>query len=108
MTKQTHTPGPWEVENNPSTSFFINTKAHGIKEYSPEFCNMYEGNHAIAKTFGNNSKANAQLIAAAPELLEACKDMLIAFNMKVYCLDPKDLDLIDQLSNAVWKAEEKE
>lgn len=58
-----HTPGPWEfsredVENKPNYHFIIEDT---------------KGERVIATVHGNDGEANARLIAAAPELLEALK-----------------------------------
>lgn len=54
-----HTPGPWTVVHEDEGSCFVDTVAPGNSQW------------AIAVPRGPNSKANARLIAAAPELLEA-------------------------------------
>ena len=64
MTQAQHTQGPWEVMAHENGSFTV-----------------FEGGHAknwadwsIAElNFTVQDAANAQLIAAAPDLLEACK-----------------------------------
>lgn len=55
-----HTPGPWH---------------HFKSEYTGEFCIGSQTLPILARThnYPEQSEANAQLIAAAPELLEACK-----------------------------------
>lgn len=47
----THTPGPWEVQDDCATS-------------------IWAGGHYIAETY-TDGEANARLIAAAPDLLAA-------------------------------------
>lgn len=58
-----HTPGPWTVEAD-SLGFPTKVTAQGF----------YGSQALIARTFGVLS--NARLIAAAPELLEACKRLV--------------------------------
>ena len=62
----THTPGPWLI-----------TPELGCKDIGPEDVGCPDGIYAIAGTYGITPEAedkdNAALIAAAPELLEACK-----------------------------------
>ena len=52
------TPGPWELWGHANPSQVISSQA-GF----------------VAQTLGNNDKANARLIAAAPELLEAAIEL---------------------------------
>lgn len=61
-----HTPGPWEVCPHDSTRVFRKND-HNDKNrlfIDPTTCSPIVG----------ESEANARLIAAAPELLEACKE----------------------------------
>lgn len=60
-----HTKGPWEVENLVTN------------DYEPRHVEIKSGAKMIAKAFYGQTDeecaANAHLIAAAPELLEACR-----------------------------------
>lgn len=60
-----HTPGPWEVTANPS--------GHPYQIYAPRGINMQAITRwgAISMPSSDEGKANARLIAAAPELLDA-------------------------------------
>lgn len=60
MKKSSHTPSPWGVGRNPDSTSTIYAKA----------------GYAIADCYGKESRANAQLISAAPELLLACERAL--------------------------------
>jgi hypothetical protein len=63
-----HTPGPWAVSDN-----------HGKRYIEP-----VGDNEPVAQiTKGPNSEANARLIAAAPELLEALVVMCREFELKI-------------------------
>lgn len=66
MSERKHTPGPWRLS--------------GHSEDSPEKLSVEDGNgYFIAEVdFGLAQKANARLIAAAPELLEALKELVKA------------------------------
>lgn len=56
-----HTPGPWQVRSKQMRHLHqVGIVNHG-------------NFRALANTCGDNAVANARLIAAAPELLEACK-----------------------------------
>ncbi len=63
-----HTPGPW-----------VNT---GLDHQYPKEINIQSGNLYIARTIGGlgliEETANANLIAAAPELLEALRNLMSA------------------------------
>ena len=62
-----HTPGPWHTENYAGEHRIIGPP------------NGYAYVVARIQKAGSSVKANAALISAAPELLEACK-MIIAIN----------------------------
>ena len=66
MTNTTHTPGPWRVSGYRLAVF---AKLNGIKVVIAD-CN---------RTLGySESEANARLLAAAPDLLEALKQCRLA------------------------------
>lgn len=88
-----HTPGPWHIRGKQSI------RGHG-GEY-------------IAKTNWQNGEANARLIAAAPDLLEALETSLafVAAWAGVYQLNhelkdfhPKHAEVIAQIKVAIAKA----
>jgi len=65
-----HTPGPWRVEKS---------------GYTQIACLVYAGDYPVLNTAVPPSskeewESNAKLIAAAPDLLEACKKALIHFD----------------------------
>lgn len=72
-TDTTHTPGPWIIEA--PSDYAIRDKANGFLIARCPY-NHSEG----ASDERRESTANARLIAAAPELLQALKDAL-------YCLE---------------------
>lgn len=63
MTNRNHTPGPWEA---------VDKRPDGFRGYS-----IFHGDQFVAHVGDSDSvtpiDANARLIAAAPELLEACE-----------------------------------
>ncbi len=69
MGKQTHTPGPWVIQTAKTgdTHSMIRAALPG-----------YSGTRKIAEVtdIGSPADANAHLIAAAPELLAALREML--------------------------------
>lgn len=72
MEKSTHTPGPW---SNPSDKNLPQHIIHheGVNGYSP-VCYMHLHNDPQL------TKANAKLIAAAPELLEKLQQIVNVFS----------------------------
>ena len=66
MTK--HTPGPWKV--------FFTYNVQAKAERSVANCNTLSSNGPDWEQIKDENQANAYLIAAAPELLEACEAAL--------------------------------
>jgi len=81
-----HTPGPWRVGDNGATVFGPKTNPRTIVTLSK-----------VAMIL-NETRSNARLIAAAPELLDACKLALGAFEHN-WAID------WGQLSRVIKKAE---
>ena len=85
-----HTKGPWDVD--PNDEFTVTADRDGLSVC----CTEYEDRGK------NENIANARLIAAAPELLEACQTALITLNInRRYIQIPK---LQEALRKAVDKA----
>ncbi len=84
-----HTPGPWSLWGKANPSQVISYE-HGF----------------IAQTVGGNDEANARLISAAPELLEAL-NKLFGADME-YCMEmdgkQDQLDAIEFARAAIAKA----
>lgn len=100
MSETKHTPGPWILEG-PWAGFCNIRRADngemvmslsapgpefGDREHSPE-----------------EKEANANLMAAAPELLDACKAMFKQF--KIMTTDGDGLDALGKAYEAIEKAE---
>ena len=71
-----HTPGPWIVRESPKPNIEGPELRLSIKHTSPgrdgaEFCEIVAG-HVTAEADAT-ARANARLIAAAPDLLAACE-----------------------------------
>lgn len=78
-----HTPGPWRYSKSEQfgdTRFYISQQEGAT--YTPNYSDVAT---LIAETicgeYGRIQEANARLIAAAPELLDACKMMLFNMNL---------------------------
>jgi len=68
-----HTPGPWTFDTSgEGKPCSIITSVHDEHGPDDDVCEVYGGNTDCEKT----REANARLIAAAPELLDAVLDML--------------------------------
>ena len=97
----THTPGKWKVSRHGSYGPFIETDKYDDPEYGAASHDIGIERHSIATCHGNNSTANARLIAAAPELLAACK----AARLEAIIADKPGLT--KKLDAAIAKTEEK-
>jgi len=109
MEKQKHTPGQWEV-----THFDGRTQVFAGRRMVVE--GLYDEDNEPTL---EEVEANARLIAAAPELLEAIKTALSTFRRAYDNIDKGDLDLdglmgddsywpLAILRNVIAKAEGKE
>ena len=87
-TQAKHTPGPWYLLEKEMFGFSIRA-------------NTPRGSEIIAETGGFDSDANAHLIAAAPELLEALKMVIDETNAGLW----KDVLPIRKAREAIRKAE---
>ena len=74
MSKQNYTPGPWAFDS-----------AHDQVIVESGF-----GNVAIAETYGEDWEANARLIAAAPEMLEALQLVVERLSTYVHKMNVKN------------------
>lgn len=74
-----HTPGPWVAVKYPDT------KAHTV------WANGVSSLASVKHNQPHTQEANAHLIAAAPEMLEALKALIDAF--EPYVLDETDADV---------------
>ncbi|EMM7965268.1 hypothetical protein [Pseudomonas aeruginosa] len=93
MSKQSYTPGPWEQRNN---RVFSGGKCicSNVNAASPTTQNIAED---VAMSI-----ANAKLMAAAPELLEALEACMARITNEV--ADAEFLDEVEQARAAIAKA----
>ena len=90
MNKTKHTPGPWRYEKQ--------LAGNNYDIYSKDFwIGSSHDSHDKSSGFPPDEEAlpNAQLIAAAPDLLEACREMFI------YIRDLGKLDTLNE-QHAKW------
>ncbi len=96
MTEVKHTPGPWKInETDYSNAYGIECEVNGIQHTvcTDQFC--YPN---FKKDRDPEKLANAKLIAAAPELLEALQDIIKISDRKH--------DAWDKAKEAIKKATE--
>jgi hypothetical protein len=98
MMEVKHTPGPWVVQDGDRFSMeMVITSQRRIEESMAPICEMdvdYDGEH------GEEQHANAKLIAAAPELLEA----LIALHAVASIDRDKDYSTVTNAAAIIAKA----
>lgn len=99
-----HTPGPW---------FYGGSCISGPKHVIvARACHSWDGDRPEPKDYDRcaprdleEHRANAQLIAAAPDLLQACRDALNNFYGEQY-QSPRDRVVLDRLRDAIARATE--
>lgn len=95
-TKSQHTPGPWKVTGG-ETSFY----PMAVRSEVSQICEFH--------TWDVQKEANARLIAAAPDLLEALKaaqNWLREYHLSMDSpIDDGLFDLDDTIQQAIAKAE---
>lgn len=86
-----HTPGPWELCDN-YDEVIICRKKESAGTYIGVVCEM--------TIYDKQDRANAHLIASAPELLEACKD----YAYKYFSRAGDDLERLTPEARRILKA----
>lgn len=87
---QGHTPGPWRTHQTEAS-----------KQWYVETDDAYED--TIASTFGTDAEANARLISAAPEMLEALRGLQVIAEQNVTDL-AADVQ-VGRTPDEIWKME---
>ena len=96
-----HTPGPWKIEKTDESDVF---KYAYIYDKRGLVVGTVDMPTAPTEITAPEAKENAQLIAAAPDLLEALKDILADYERRW------DIDecIVNSARNAINKAEGRE
>lgn len=103
--KTTHTPGPWHLmEGGFSVSGphpdLIQVYATG--EDLEMICKVWRDSHLIHRK--QDFKANARLIAAAPQLLEALNGLLMCPDLNLDTLETETVEAIQHAQQVINKA----
>lgn len=93
-----HTPGPWNVDEY--------TSGNSMFGFSPACAVMCRDNNKVIceipdYTMGQFDKEDARLIAAAPDLLKACRRVMERY---VHVLGGLSDDALDEVQAAIAKA----
>jgi hypothetical protein len=94
MTAQ-HTPGPWTADKLQDRDTF-NIFADG---FVSAMCQVSRMENSTRSTSGSETAANARLIAAAPDRLEALQDLLLDMQNRV-----RDAETMSKARAAIAKA----
>ncbi len=96
-----HTPGPWRIDD-------MSLPARKFVRIEPEICQINQkqrrDKYYGLKQLDEETRANANLIAAAPELLEALKNLVNDFDKSVWTTEP----MLIAARAAIAKAERRE
>ena len=96
-----HTPGPWTIQDLPHQHDFRKGVEYVIRD--ARNCALAQVGHIDAIHDGQESEANARLIAAAPMLLEALEG-LIHCNVWISDIDEGDKARMKQARAAIRAA----
>tara|TARA_R110002012_G_scaffold16958_23_gene64582 strand:+ start:4617 stop:4949 length:333 start_codon:yes stop_codon:yes gene_type:complete len=104
MAKETHTPGPWDVfphycKNDPDPGPYGETLLIGKGQFDT-LAEVRPG----SDEYGTEYQANARLIAAAPELLEALEKAVTFYDNLPRSHDKGEGQLLDGMAAAIAKA----
>jgi len=104
----THTPGPWVLDGHNMSSIIRCTVLRGHPD-AKHTCGDYE---TIADCKGDNWKANARLISAAPDMLDALEQCAEYFDKFADADHDQDgfvpneaMQMLTLVMNAIAKAE---
>ncbi len=86
-----HTPGPWTLQELPHDHDFRTGVNYTVRDAWN--CCLAQVGHVDALHDGEETEANARLIAAAPELLEALRKWIARVDL--YYLSPARVELDD-------------
>lgn len=84
MSESKHTPGPWTLDAGKHRMWICRV---GNNPDDPEIWSAHENKEGIPWPFGDKH-ADALLIAAAPDMLEALKDALLCMESATKIRDP--------------------
>lgn len=84
-----HTPGPWTAEKNTDQSQHIKVIHHSNK---PGAATRTIAKVTCRMSWSAEQKANARLIAAAPDLLEELRQAIIQMDLASECIENKRYD----------------
>lgn len=94
-----HTPGPWNVDDMADSKHMANCLLENPTWIAIESIDEQEGGH-----LAYCAPANARLIAAAPELLEALDKLLRCTELNMDDMEPDTRQAIEQAEQAINKA----
>lgn len=98
---QSHTPGPWDAMSFHPAGISIKAEGQVIARTFQRLSSS-QSNVTVCV---EESKANAKLIAAAPELLECCEQELMSYEqMNQERMFPLDRQFMEKLRTAIAKA----
>lgn len=107
-----HTPGPWEVRHPHKSKSAQDANSYGdpgdcaifVRGHGGPLAECFERFVSRDETRPEECEANARLIAASPELLEACQAVVDSMGIRKDFAPVGTLDYAAKLLNAIAKA----
>ena len=97
-----HTPGPWYV-STPGRTDVLYVGPVAVSSHRTALGSGASNPECLSHIDDDSLHANANLIAAAPDLIEALSSLISQINGFQECNGDKDFDLVDSLA-AIAKA----
>lgn len=110
MTNDSHTPGPWKMyvgDDDHNVTFHDTTRVSIVSERITDEVESGVSESTVAEVWPGDNDIDirdGRLIAAAPDLLEACLRIIAVADLPLVHTDGTDTQVLGQVRDAINKA----